>query len=80
VGFFLFPGAEFDEFKRVAASCDFYYEGPSQLGNEPFYTLCNQKDGIVAFVPMTVTSISEAKAAMIASAATYLVGAPPMPL
>jgi hypothetical protein len=51
----------------------FYYAGTSQVRGATFYTFCNEKDGLVAFVPMIVSTVREAKAALSASLASYLV-------
>jgi hypothetical protein len=36
-----------------------------------FYTFCNERDGMVAYAPMWVSTFQEAKAAMVASSATF---------
>jgi hypothetical protein len=63
---------DFNQVRSAALERGFYFSGISRIGETCFYTFCNEKAGLVAFAPMSVTTCEEAKAAMTASVATFI--------
>jgi hypothetical protein len=64
---------EFNEVRNFALSLGYYYDGTSRIGSTRYHTFCNEKEDLIAFVPMFVTSTREARTAMVASNATFFV-------
>jgi len=63
---------EFNDVRNRALTIGFYYAGTSQIGNALFYTFCSETyGGQVAYIPMTVSNLGEARAALIASTVTF---------
>ena len=64
---------EFNEVRNAVLSQGFFFDGTSTIRGRLFYTFCTyEKGGIVAHIPMYVTTVQEAKAAFIASGASFL--------
>ena len=66
---------EFNAVRNRALTVGYYYSGTSQVDGDWYYTFCNEKDGLVAFIPMWVTTAREAGAAADASVAAFITGA-----
>lgn len=64
---------EFNEVRNAVLSQGFFFDGTSTIRGRLFYTFCtHQKGGIVAHIPMYVTTVQEARSAFIASGASFL--------